>query len=334
MNLRIGMIGCGAIAGFHVPALREAGFEIVSISGRPESERAPRFAEENGIADVCQDPDELLSKAADFDGMVICTPISPTANLLRRAMDTGIPVLVEKPVAYASDELEDLAESADRVLVGYNRRFYASAIRAREEVRSADSAGILAQLVLPEGVRPPDRPEDNPNYLMPFFANSVHGLDLARFVLEDLGITHVDRTYNGGGALTGLAASLTTESGAVLQFTANWGASANFSFTIDRSGRRYEMKPLEIATIYEGMDVVDPTPEVPIRSYQPRVVDRVDFTPDDLTFKPGFVAQARAFAEMIQGRDPGTGATLADAFAVLKLAEQLAGQTYPDSAAG
>jgi predicted dehydrogenase len=214
-------------------------------------------------------------------------------------------------------------------MVGYNRRFYAAAIRAKEEASSAH--GWLANLVLPEGVRTPDHPEDNPEYLAPFFANSVHGLDLAQFILGDLTVSHVDRTYNPGGAITGLAAQLRAKSGAILQFTANWGTPANYSFTLDRPGRRYEMKPLEMASVYEGMDVVDPTPEIPLRSYQPRVIEKIDLTPDDLAFKPGFVAQAYAFAAMIHGGDSGPAAGLEDAFAVLELAEQLTGTVFPES---
>jgi predicted dehydrogenase len=326
-NLRIAMIGCGAIARFHAPALVEAGFEISAVAGSPDSGRVKDFAGEFGIPDAYGDPGELIDRSSGLDGILICASVAPTLDLLRSAMDTGLPVLVEKPISFDSESLRSLAGSNAPVLVAYNRRFYDSADHARREVLGEKNA--LAQLIVPEAVRPPDHPSDAPEYLMPFFANSVHGLDMARSVLGNLTLAHVERSYNIGGALTGLAAILRADSGAILQFTANWGAPANFSLTIDHGNQRYEMKPFEAATTYEGMDVVEPTTEMPLRTYVPRVSGSVPPSSDDVKFKPGFVAQARSFAALIQGGDTEPAARLSDAYAVLKLAEELTGTTMP-----
>ena len=83
-----------------------------------------------------------------------------------------------------------------------------------------------------------------------------------------------------------------------------------------------ELRPYEHLVVYDAMQVVDPTDDVPIRTYRPQVAAQVPLTGDDVTFKPGFVGQMRAFAAMCAGGDPGPGATLADAASALRLAEE------------
>lgn len=328
-KLRIGMIGCGRIAKFHVAAMAEAGLEVVAVSGSPGSTNVEDFVEKYEIPVACGDPAELLALTSELDGVLICTSVPPTLELLGRSLDANLPVLVEKPVAYNSESLETFIGYSDSILVGYNRRFYQSAIRARNDL--FEKSDVFGQLLLPEGIRIPETDSGDQTYLRPFFANSVHGLDLARSVLGDLSLKHVERMYNDGGALTGLAAILAADSGALLQFNAHFGAPANFALTLDQAGRRYDLKPFEIGTIYEGMDVVDPTPVTPLRQYLPRAVESMNPLSEDLKFKPGFVAQSRAFAALITGGDTGHAARIEDARTVLRLAEELAGTTLPNS---
>jgi predicted dehydrogenase len=74
------------------------------------------------------------------------------------------------------------------------------------------------------------------------------------------------------------------------------------------------------------MEVVEPTPETPIRTYTPKMARRVELDQRDRDFKPGFYAQARALAAIVRGEDPGPAARLEDAYRVLELAEQLVGE--------
>ncbi len=323
------MIGCGRIAKFHVAAMTEAGLEITAVSGSPGSTNAVDFAKKYEIPIACENPIELLALDSELDGVLICTSVPPMLELLNRALDTNLPVLVEKPVAYNSESLNPFIDFSDSILVGYNRRFYQSTIRARNDLY--EKSDVLGQLVVPEGIKVPKTDSSDQTYLKPFFANSVHGLDLARSILGDLSLRHVERMYNGVGALTGIAAILVADSGAVLQFNANFGAPANFALTLDHASRRYDLKPFEIGTVYEGMDIVDPTPMTPIRQYLPRTVESINPLPEDLNFKPGFVAQARAFAALITGENPEHAARIKDAHKVLCLAENIAGTTIPNS---
>ncbi len=319
---RLGIIGGGAIADFHAPALRQAGFALAAVASRPGSATVGAFAERHGVEYVFDGPRALLQARDAWDALLISVPIDDTLAVLHGALETGAPTLVEKPVALRSADLEPLLGSDAPVIVGYNRRFYATVRAAREE---AVGAPLTAQLQLPEAIVPPDRPDPSHRYLENLFANSVHGLDLARSVLGHLEVEAVSRILAPSGNIAGLQALLRTERGDACTLAGNWGAPANYAFSIDRAGRRMELRPFEVATIYEGMEVHEPTPEVPVRRYEPRAAETVNLDAVDARFKPGFVGQAEAFARLCRGEDPHPAARLADAHAMLVLCEQLIG---------
>ena len=144
----------------------------------------------------------------------------------------------------------------------------------------------MGHLTLPDEIQGPSERSDNPSYLKPLFMNSVHGLDMVRFVFGNLRLVHVQRLTNPWGAMVGFAAVLTTDRGDILEFTGNWEAPANFSLTIDRPGHRLEVRPFEVATLYEGMEVTEPTVEIPIRRYSPKRVGQVSLDEVDRRFSP------------------------------------------------
>jgi predicted dehydrogenase len=323
---RIGLIGCGAIAEFHVPALIEAGLEVSAVAGSPGSARAREFATRHNIARVFETADDLLGQKNEFDGILIAVPVSRTLEILRATIETGLPVLVEKPISYKSSDLDSIRVTKHPLIVGYNRRFYSTVRAARQEI---DGGGqFTATLTLPESAARDGQIDSGSRYLRSFFSNSVHGLDLAQYVLGKATVRHIERITDDDGLLVGLAATLSTASGVPLQFTANWGAPANFALTLDRAGRRLDLRPFEMATVYEGMQVSDPTHETPIRTYQPVLKQRIMLDPIDMEFKPGFVVQAHAFRALIAGETSAPAAGIDDAYSVLKLAEELAGTIF------
>ena len=304
-----------------MPACREAGFDVTAICSRPGSTRLHSFAKRHEIPLIFDNFDYLLKARREWDALLIAVSVEDTLDVLNLALKSQAPIMVEKPVALRSADLLPFINRGLPVTVAYNRRFYRT---AREARREADRGmPLLAQLSIPESVRTPCNETEEPNYLFPFFANSVHGLDLARYVFGDLRIEHVQRITNPSGAILGLVAILSAMGGHVVQLTANWGAPANYSLTLDRPGHRFDMRPFEAATIYEGMEVREPTEETPIRSYTPTPVGKVDLDDMDREFKPGFVAQAKALAALVRGEDPAPAARLEDAHAVLRLAEEL-----------
>src|SRR6478735_370414 len=111
MGLRIGIVGCGAVAGIHVRGYRSVeDVEIVACSDI-SLERARKFATEKEIAKVYASYTDMMD-AEKLDGISVCTPnyahCEPTVEALKR----GIHVLCEKPIAMNSEEAQIMVDAA------------------------------------------------------------------------------------------------------------------------------------------------------------------------------------------------------------------------------
>jgi len=325
------VVGAGTIADWHVRALKIAGLQVAAVGTRPGSQRLAKFAARHAIPAVFEDWRDMLAHP-EWDGLVIAVSTEGTVDVLSAATPIGVPILVEKPTAWTSAVLQPLVESAaQQLIVGYNRRFYRPVQEARAEAQRRSP--LLAQLTLPEAVKPQGEADPERRYLLPFLENSCHGFDLARFVLGPLHVERVDRRVDSDDRLVSLGAVLSSDRGDLVQLVANWDAPANFGLSLNGADWRFDLCPFELATIYRGMDVFDPTDEVPIRRYVPRVAGRIPVDEIDTKEKPGFVRQAEALKDMMAGKDPPEfAASLPDAVAALRLCEELLGPyvpTYP-----
>jgi predicted dehydrogenase len=113
--LRIGIIGTGGIANAHVQgylAFPER-CEIVALADVAPG-RAAQKAEEFGISAVGYDDPAQMIAEADLDLVSIATPPSTHAQLPIAALDAGIHVLVEKPMAPSLEECEAMLAAQER----------------------------------------------------------------------------------------------------------------------------------------------------------------------------------------------------------------------------
>lgn len=314
---RLALVGTSDIAMFHVDAAREAGFSIEHVAARPGSLTVQNFAERHSIDRAWSDPIEMINASDQWDALVIASTTESVLLLLRAAISAQKPVLVEKPVAIYSRELDDVVTSSTKVLVAYNRRFYRTVGAAREFLASGSPAVVHCEI--PESVR---RNEEGKLVADRVRLNSVHVFDLLNHLLPGLTITHMQLIDRGrpdnGGLMLGVSAR-----GDICSISLNWNAPANFSISIDRDGERFELRPIEIATIYRGMQETQPSQEIPIARYTPQVVERILPSPDEVNFKPGFVEQARALRDLVDGVQPSIAARLTDARIALQFAERV-----------
>jgi predicted dehydrogenase len=125
-TLRIGIIGIGWYAGTNlIPKLIETGrVEIVAIARR-SVDRLALAQQELHIRDAYTDWREMLEKSA-LNAVVVCTPPNAHTEPTLAALERGLHVFVEKPMALASADAQRMvaaAAQADRTLmVGYNTR--------------------------------------------------------------------------------------------------------------------------------------------------------------------------------------------------------------------
>lgn len=95
--LRIGIIGCGAIANFHAKAIENIEESVLVGGADARPENAERFAKEHhcrAFATV----EELLA-CEDIDAVCVCTPSGLHAKFVIMAANAKKHVLTEKPVA-------------------------------------------------------------------------------------------------------------------------------------------------------------------------------------------------------------------------------------------
>lgn len=115
--------GLGSIGERHVRNLLAAGHRDVSVLRR--SPTPPRTLAPDSFVTIT-DEDEAFNRRPA--ALIIATPSSMHGSLLKRAVDAGIPTMVEVPVASSLDGLPAIAERADDfgvpVLVAHNLRFH------------------------------------------------------------------------------------------------------------------------------------------------------------------------------------------------------------------
>ncbi len=149
-RLRGAIIGCGFIAeNGHLPAYRARAdaFEIVAIAdtNAARRDRASRIAP--GVS-VHEDPASMLASTPDLDFVDVCVPPSEHARFAHAALDRGLHVLCEKPLATSPEDARAMLEHAvraRRVLFPCHNYKHAPVIRA---VRRALDSGVIGKVNL------------------------------------------------------------------------------------------------------------------------------------------------------------------------------------------
>ncbi|NEC65817.1 Gfo/Idh/MocA family oxidoreductase [Streptomyces sp. SID9727] len=127
-SLRVGLVGYG-LAGsvFHAPLITATdGLVLDTVVTRDEERRAQARAAHPGVR-FADAPDELWQRADELDLIVIASPNRTHVPLARAALEAGLPVVVDKPVAGTAAEARELAALADErgllLSVFQNRRW-------------------------------------------------------------------------------------------------------------------------------------------------------------------------------------------------------------------
>ena len=111
-KLRGGIVGCGLVTTLaHLPACRTVkDAEIVAVCDQRE-EVAAETARRWGIPNAYGDFTRMLAKEK-LDFVDICTPPLTHYQLAIQAMEAGLHVLVEKPMATTLSEADEMVAAA------------------------------------------------------------------------------------------------------------------------------------------------------------------------------------------------------------------------------
>ncbi len=116
--VRVGMIGCGNIGGFHSRNLRNLvrsnalPLQFTAVCDRKQ-ERADEFARLVGARDAGTDAYALIA-AKHVDAVYICTETSEHPKLLEAALAAGKHVFCEKPLACSLEEAQGMHDAVMR----------------------------------------------------------------------------------------------------------------------------------------------------------------------------------------------------------------------------
>ena len=147
MTLGVGIVGCGVVGRKRAAAL---GTSRLVACADLQPDRAADLARAAGSAEVERQWTRLVARP-DVDVVIVATTNDALVPVTLAAIDAGKHVLVEKPAARSSAELQPVIASAARtgvlVRVGFNHRYHPAIVKTRDLVE----AGALGPLMLVRG---------------------------------------------------------------------------------------------------------------------------------------------------------------------------------------
>src|SRR4051812_17001812 len=142
--MRVGMIGAGGIARRHAETLERAGEQLIAVCDVDPGAREA-LARAWGAA-VYADGLELLARER-LDALVVATPPAAHREIAVAALERGLAVYLEKPLARTLEDAQAIVEAAERTgavcAVGYQWRAIGWLDGLRERLAS-ERVGLLA----------------------------------------------------------------------------------------------------------------------------------------------------------------------------------------------
>lgn len=309
-ELAFGLLGAGWAGREHCASLeRIGGARLVAVAD-PDAAAAAAVAERHG-ARVRASAKALLD-AESLDALIVCTPSGVHRDPVLAALERGVPVFVEKPLARHPADAAAMADAAERTgtvcAVAYQWR----AVEALEPLAAALRDDPVA-LLLSQGI---GTSQSRPWWSDPalsggiVFERASHHIDLQRAVAGEVGAVRALRGdvplaggAPGGGARDDLLViELRFASGALGTIALAWVAGAHppaQSLRLVTAGTTYDLQLDPDFTLY----------------------DRRSADPVAGSDEPPFVAQLRRFASAVRTRDPaGIACTARDAAGTVAVA--------------
>lgn len=288
-DCRVVLVGAGAMAREHCRAFQHLpGVAVAGVWNRTR-QRAESLAGEFGIPHVADSIEELYRVTkADLAVMAV---LEPAINAVaKECLKAPWSLLMEKPPGIDfQDALEIQREArarSRRVFVALNRRFLSSTRGVAAQLQ--DQAGPRFIIVNDQQDMEVARSLGHPAELVDswMFANSIHLIDYLRFFGRGP-VQQVRPIYRWVSDKPGLVvAAVDFESGDKGLYTCTWDGPGPWSVSVSTAGARWEMKPLEQATVQ-------------LRGERRQAA--IETGKEEIDFKPGFRSQAVAAIAAARG---------------------------------
>lgn len=146
MSVRVGLIGCGGVAGAHVKSLNEIEQAQVVACTDLDEERAAKAAAQFPGASAYAEVAKMLD-AEELDSAYVCVPPNAHGEIELALAERGIPFFVEKPIGIDRRTPERILERVEAggllTCVGYMNRYRATVARVRDML--AQDPPVLAR---------------------------------------------------------------------------------------------------------------------------------------------------------------------------------------------
>lgn len=292
MDKNIWLIGSGYMAIEYAKVLKDLNVSFLTIGRGNES--AKSFKEAIGADVITGGLDQFLQTTPTLPThAVVSVGIENLATTTLALLKYGVKkILVEKPAVAYPKEIDDLVEETKKqnaqVLLAYNRRFYASILKAQQIIE--EDGGITSfNFEFTEWSHVigtlKKHPAEHQNW---FLGNSTHIIDTAFYVAGKpiqlhafvKGQNKLD-WHTKSSIFTGAGE---TDKGALFSYQANWLSPGRWFIEFLTPKHRLVFKPVEKLQIQQiGSVAVEP-------------VEDIDYTLDE-QYKPGVYLQTKAFLE-------------------------------------
>ncbi len=222
------------------------------------------------------------------DGAIVAVGFHELFEVTKSLIEYGIKRLfVEKPGADTYERLKQLyaiaKENDAEIFLAYNRRFYASLLKAEEIIR--EDGGVTSfNFEFTEWLHVFEAAYEKIVLYGIFWGNSGHVLDTAFFLGgAPKEISCYTKTMEGDDFPKIFAGAGISEKGALFSYQANWDAPGRWVVEILTKRHRLYFKPMETLQIQE------------LRSVKVLPVEIDDHL--DKEYKPGFYLETKAFLE-------------------------------------
>jgi predicted dehydrogenase len=200
----------------------------------------------------------LIGNLSLPDAAIIAVGVEQLAETTLLLLERGVKkILVEKPAGIDTEEITRIVANAKKqnaqVFVAYNRRFYASTIKAREII-AADGGVTSFNFEFTEWSHVIEPLKADPVVKKNWFlANSTHVVDLAFFLG---GEPSEISSYTAGSlswhpSAAAFAGAGKTANGALFSYQANWAAPGRWGVEILTNRHRLIFRPMEQLHIQE-----------------------------------------------------------------------------------
>ena len=273
----ISIIGTTRITHHHIQAANKMGFKIHSISAaRKNSKYLKKIANKYKINNYYYSWKNCIQESIKFNKEISFVVTAPTKNnkkILNYLLKNNSKILVEKPIFNNLNDFDLLKKNNRNIFVGYNRIFYKNIIFLKKKI-SKKYVNVICNI-----------PENNRNDLI---SNSCHIVSILLFLFGDLILQKKIESKNFINVIL-------KSSGAKISLFFNFKSSENFSIKIYDKERVYQLSPIEVLKIFDGIKVKNIKG---LNFYEPKkVLQQIE---NFKNLKPGFYLQYMSFYKFIR----------------------------------